>query len=156
MVDTAQQIQMEAVEQLFMYNREQLQQHGQLQLAQQAIQVQAVAKAEHWQQTLVGLVIQVVEAVPELLEHLAKEAQELQPVAVELVEHRAQVLLTQVELESTPAEQSHQMVAAAVVDYWQPVRTQQQRPEQLADKAAAAAEQDITRQPEQLAVQAQF
>ena len=147
---------MEAAELLSIYNREQLQQLGQQQQAQQVIQEQAVVKADHWRQTQVDSVIQVEEAVPESLEHLAKAAQELQPVAVALVEHRAQVLLTQVELESTPAEQSHQMAAVAAVDYWQPVRIQQQRPEQLADKAAAAAEQDITRQPEQLAVQAQF
>ena len=118
--------------------------------------MQAVAKAEHWQQTQVGLVIQVAVAVLELLEHLAKVEQALQLAAVEQVKHRAQVLHTQAEQENLQVGQSHQMAAEAAVDYWQPVQTQRQRLEQLAAVAEAAVGLDITRQLEQLAELAQF
>jgi DNA-directed RNA polymerase subunit F len=104
----------------------------------------------------VGLVIQAVAAVLELLEHLAKAELELQLVAEELVGHRAQVSHTREEQENSRVEQLRQMAAAAVAAYWQLVQIQPQRPEQPGVKAAAVAEQDITRQPEQLAALAQF
>jgi hypothetical protein len=101
-------------------------------------------------------VIQAAVAVLESLEHLVKAEQELRLEAVELAEHQVQVSLTQAAQENLPLEQSAQTVVQAAADYWQSVQTQRQRLEQLADKAAAAAELDITRQLEQLAALAQF
>jgi hypothetical protein len=65
----------------------------------------------------VALAIRVVEAVPELLEHLAKAAQALQLAAAERAGHRVQVSLTQAEQENLQLEQSAQMAVQAEADY---------------------------------------
>jgi hypothetical protein len=102
------------------------------------------------------VVIPAVAVAHLIAELLDKAAQELAQVVAELVEHPEQQQITKAEPANTPAEQSHQTVAAAAAELLQLVQTQQQLQAQLEVQAAAAAVVDLTQAMVVPAVPARF